>query len=89
MWLATAGDDVTEPPVVAVHNGEHTFGEPAQFAVPAASNAYSFLSADPTNTTPSATAADDVTESPVVAVHNGEHTFGEPAQFAVPAALNA
>ena len=38
--FATAGDESTTAPVVAVHNGAHDFGVPEQPVVPAASNAY-------------------------------------------------
>jgi hypothetical protein len=77
--------------VVALHNGEQIRGLPGrQFADPAASNAYTFESFDPTNTIPFATAGDDTTAAPVAAVHNGEHTFGGPAtQLLLPAASNA
>jgi hypothetical protein len=46
--LATAGDEYTATPVAAVHSGAHVFGLPEQFVVPAASNAYSVLSVEPT-----------------------------------------
>jgi hypothetical protein len=46
-------------PVVAVHNGKHTFGVPEQFVVPAAEKAYRLLSSDPMYTTPPATVGDE------------------------------
>ena len=56
---ATAGEEYTSPPVAYV-----------QFASPvAASTAWSFLSWDPTKTTPSATAGEDRTSPPVAYVH--------------------
>src|SRR5215467_12597609 len=76
-------------PVVAVHNGLHVFGMPEQPVVPAASNAYSLLSFEPTYTTPFATIGDEPTTPPVVPVHNGLHVFGVPEQPVVPFASNA
>ena len=45
---ATAGDESTKPPVVADHNGVHTFGAPEHWTLPAASNAENVPPDDPT-----------------------------------------
>jgi hypothetical protein len=84
---ATAGEERTTFPVVAVHSGVHTFGEPAQFVVPVASRAYSLWSLEPTKTVLLATAGDDTIAPPVVAENIGVHTTGLPEQPVVPAAL--
>jgi hypothetical protein len=48
--------------VVAVHSGWQLLGTPEHFVVPAALNAYSVSSVDPTWTTPFATAGDELKE---------------------------
>ena len=48
-------------PVVAVQSGAHVLGLPEQPVAPAASNAYTLWSADPTYTTPFTTAGDEPT----------------------------
>src|SRR5947207_756598 len=69
--------------------GWQTLGAPEQSMVPAAENAYSLPSPEPTYTTPLATAGEDSMASPVGAVHTGPHTWGAPEQLVMPVAENA
>ena len=76
-------------PVVAVQSGEQTFGLPLQPVFPAASNAYSLPSSDPTYTTPPATVGDEYMWSPVLALQRGTQVLGLPLQPITPAASKA
>jgi hypothetical protein len=69
--FATVGEDVTDAPVVATHDGaQGTVGAHTQRF---ASNAYSRPSPDPTYTMPFTTVGDDATGPPVAPRHRGAH----------------
>src|SRR5262249_29989516 len=74
MPFASAGEDsstgLASPPRSPVHSGLHRL-----VPQPAASNAYSVPSSEPTYRTPSPTVGVDSIEPPVAPVHTGLHVF--------------